>query len=56
MTETMQIMIDLLTALAAFAGAGAGLWNAYQFAKLTGRVDSLERHHDAHVNAPGLHA
>ncbi len=55
MTEAMQIVIDLLTAAAAFTGAGAGLWNAYQFKGLTARVDTLETAHNAHVNAPALH-
>ena len=42
MTKAIQIVIDLLTAAAAFTGAGAGLWNAYQFKGLTARVDTLE--------------
>ena len=31
------------------------LWNAYQFGKLSARVDTLETAHNAHVNAPALH-
>ena len=56
MTEAMQIVVDLLTAGAAFAGAVTGVWNAYQFKWLRARVDTLETAHNAHVNAPGLHA
>ena len=51
----MQVAIDLLTAAAALIGAAAGVWNAWQFAVLKGRVDTLERHQTAHVNAAGLH-
>ena len=31
MTESMQILVDLLTAAAALGAFGVGLWNAYQF-------------------------
>ena len=33
MTESMQILVDLLTAAAALGAFGVGLWNAYQFGK-----------------------
>ncbi len=55
MTESMQILVDLLTAAAALGAFGVGLWNAYQFGKLSARVDTLETAHNAHVNAPALH-
>ena len=48
-------MIEYLTAAAAVIAAAASLWNTYQFAKLSGRMDAGERAHNAHVNAPGLH-
>ena len=48
-------MIEYLTAAAAVIAAAASLWNTYQFAKLSGRMDAAERAHNAHVNAPGLH-
>ena len=47
LSEAMQILADLLTAAAAFTGAGAGLWNAYRFGKLTARVDTPETAHNA---------
>ena len=55
MTEAMQTIIDLLTAAAALGAFAVGAWNAYQFGKLTARVDTLETAHNAHVNAPALH-
>ena len=36
-------MVELLTAVAAVIGALAGLVNSWQIARLTGRVDSIER-------------
>ena len=48
--------MEIFTAVAAAVGAVAGLWNAYQFSVLKGRVDMLEAGHHAHVNAPGLHS
>lgn len=47
--------MEMFTAIAAAVGAVAGLWNAYQFSVLKGRVDTIETGHNAHVNAPGLH-
>ena len=47
--------MDLFTAIAAAVGAVAGIWNAYQFAVIKGRVDGLETGHNAHLNAPGIH-
>ena len=47
--------MELLTLAAAVIAAATGLWNAYQFSTLKGRVDALESGHNAHVNAPGLH-
>lgn len=38
MTQAMQIVSDLLTAAAAFTGAGAGLWNAYRSKGLMART------------------
>ena len=55
MIEAVQIVIDLLTVAAAFTGAGAGLWNAYQCKGLTAGIDTLETAHNAPVNAPALH-
>lgn len=55
MTDAMQTIIDLLTAAAAFGAFVVSAWNAYQFGKLTARVDTLETGHNAHVNAPALH-
>jgi hypothetical protein len=55
MTKAMQTIIDLLTAAAALGAFAVGAWNAYQFGKLTARVDTLETAHNAHVNAPALH-
>ena len=56
MTEAMQTATDLFTAAAAFGAFAFSAWNAYQFGKLTGKVQTLETAHNAHVNAPGLHA
>ena len=53
--KTDDEMIEYLTAPAAVIAAAASLWNTYQFAKLSGRMDAAERAHSAHVNAPGLH-
>ena len=55
MTEATQAAIDLLTAAAALGAFIVGAWNAYQFGKLSARVDTLETGHNAHVNAPALH-
>ena len=55
-------MLEVLTAVAACVGALAGLWNGIEIRALRarldhfgGRVDAIERAHNAHVNAPGLH-
>lgn len=55
-------VVELLTlALQALTAAGV-LFLAYdlrrlngKFDRLTGRVDSVETAHNAHVNTPGLH-
>ena len=51
-------MNDFLLYCAAVGGAvGAvtGLWNAFQFSRLKGRVDQLSTQVNSHVNTPGLH-
>ena len=48
-------MLETFTAVAAAIGAAAGLWNAYQFSTLKGRVDEQGSNLTAHLNAPGLH-
>ena len=55
-TESMQIAVDLLTALGALGAFAVSLWNAHQIGKVNTRVDGLETAHNAHVNAPGLHS
>ena len=55
MIESIQAVVDLLTAAAAFGAFGVSVWNAYQFSVLKGRVDEQGENHRAHVNAPGLH-
>ena len=47
--------MEILPAAAAVIAAVTGLWNAYQFSMLKGRVDSLETSHHAHLHAAGLH-
>ena len=56
-------MLEVFTAGAAFVGALTGLLNSYGLFRLnakmdrfTGRVEAVENAHNAHVNAPGLHA
>ena len=56
MTEAIQIATDLLTAAAALGAFALSAWNAYQFGKLTARLDIAETAQNAHVNAPGLHS
>ena len=52
----MQIATDLLTAAATLGSFALSAGNAYQFGKLTARLDTVETAHNAHVNAPGLHS
>ena len=54
MTESMQILVDLLTAAAALGAFGVGLWNAYQFGKLSARVDTLETANTTRTSTPRL--
>ena len=58
-----QTAIGLFTAVTApVAAVGALTANAWlycldkKFDRVTGRIDTLENAHNAHVNAPGLHA
>lgn len=53
-TESMQIAVDLLTALGALGAFAVSLWNAHRIGRVNTRVDGLETTHNAHVNAPGL--
>ena len=45
-------MIEYLTAGAAVIAATASVWNTYQFAKLSGRMEATERAHKRHINGP----
>ena len=45
-----------VTAIAAVVAALAGLFNTYQIAALTGRVNEIGRNLTAHLNAPGIHS
>ena len=56
MRETLRDFVIAVGVGAALLAAGVGLWNAYQFAVLAGRVEAVERAQDSHVNAPGLHS
>lgn len=58
-----QTAIGLFTAVTALVAAiGALTANVWlyrldkKFDRMTGRIDTLENAHNAHVNAPGLHA
>ena len=51
----MEIVLLTGAAAGGLIGAAAGLWNAYQFTRLTGRVDEIGVQLKSHVNAPGLH-
>ena len=51
----MEIVLLTCAAAGGVVGAAAGLWNAYQFTRLTGRVDEIGIQLKSHVNAPGLH-
>ena len=51
----MEIVLLTCAAASGVVGALAGLWNAYQLARLTGRVGELSVQLKSHVNAPGLH-
>ena len=53
--EMFTAVTAVIGAVAAAIGAVAGLWNAYQFSVLKGRVDTQETAFNAHVNAPGMH-
>ena len=56
MGETVRDVLLVISALGAFLAAAGSLWNAYQFAVLSGRMQAVGRTVDSHVNAPGLHA
>lgn len=51
----MEIVLLTCAAVGGVVGAVAGLWNAYQFTRLTGRVDEISVQLKTHINAPGLH-
>ena len=52
----MEIVLLTCAAAGGVIGAAAGLWNAYQFTRLTGRVDDeISVQLKSHINAPGLH-
>ena len=51
----MEIILLTCAAAGGLVGAVAGLWNAYQFTRLTGRVDEISMQPKTHINAPGLH-
>ena len=51
----MEIVLLTCAAAGGLIGAAAGLWNAYQFTRLTGCVDELSLQLKSHINAPGLH-
>ncbi len=51
----MEIVLLTCAAAGGLIGAAAGLWNAYQLTRLTGRVDELSLQLKSHINAPGLH-
>ena len=52
---TMEMVLLMCAAAGGVVGAVAGLWNAYQFTRLNGRVDELSIQLKSHINAPGLH-
>ena len=51
----MEIFLLTCAAAGGVVGAAAGLWNAYQITRLTGRVDEIGTQLKSHINAPGLH-
>ena len=51
----MEMVLLTCAAAGGVVGAVAGLWNAYQFTRLNGRVDEISFQLKSHVNAPGLH-
>ena len=51
----MEIVLLTCAAAGGLVGAAAGLWNAYQFTRLTGLVDEISVQLKSHINAPGLH-
>lgn len=48
MNETIQAIVDLVTA------AGV-IYLAVRMERFIGRVEGVEKAHNAHVNAPGMH-
>ena len=49
-------MIQVLTLLLSLVAAGAGLWNGWQIARLTGQVEALQDVLVTHVTTPGIHS
>ena len=54
MTSTDRAL-QIVTAIGSVIAALAGLWNAYQYAVLSGTVGEIGRNLVAHLNAAGLH-
>lgn len=48
MNETIQAIVDLVTV------AGV-IYLAVRMERFIGRVEGVEKAHNAHVNAPGMH-
>ena len=51
----MEMVLLTCAAGGSVVAAVAGLWNAHQLTRLTGRVDEIGTRLKAHINAPGLH-
>ena len=49
----MQVM-EIATLITSCVAAIASLWTGFRLERLSGRVDTLERGHHAHLNS-GLH-
>ena len=46
--------MEIATLVTSCVGAIASLWTGFRLERLSGRVDTLEPSHHAHLN-PGLH-
>ena len=53
--STTERVLQFCAGIGAVVAAVAGLWNAYQYAKLTGVVGQISETLLAHMNAANLH-